>query len=227
MSRSFANSNMTVWVDNREPKWMLRSFRKIHPSDQVIYRQCHLGDVIAGRIGIERKEVVDAVGSVADGSLLDQCNRMGVQCDEQDMIAFLCIHGDLELGIKTWREHTGGAISVEEVIHEIGMATRPNDISYMWLPTARLAVVAMYETLMMQDKLYNRKLNRLKRGWKDLCGDTKTWYLASALRIEPMILKPMLDSLGGIVGLREASMRKLCSFPSVGRVTAERIKQML
>lgn len=222
---------MLIYVDDREPMWVVIALRRYHGQDQVIVKRLERGhgDVVGGHLGFERKEVVDLISSIADGRLITQMNLMGIFCEEHGKIGHLVVHGDLDHGMKTYREHSGAGINENEVIHRITEACVRNDITAYWMPTASLAVKLIYETLMIANtgNLYNRKINKLKSKWKREAPDKKTWFLANALQIDTAMMKALIDRFGGIIGLQGASIRELTEVPGVGRVTASKIKGML
>lgn len=79
-----------VLVDDREPKKVITKGRKYFP-DLTVSR-LEVGDVIEGNCCVERKEILDFVGSVNDGRIFSQVQNMKANFEN----SFVIMIGDYE-----------------------------------------------------------------------------------------------------------------------------------
>ena len=170
-----------VKVDSREPKYIVRYFRK--RGWTVIHAKfAEAGDIADDDLSLifERKHRTDLISSIYDGRLFSQCNRIFDLCNKLDALGFLVISGDLAESINAYSDIIKKAlrkkgkklprnwklnINTSHIYKYISMIPWHYDINVLWYITEEEALDAIHYTLqeMHVSDPYSRTLNKKRK----------------------------------------------------------------
>lgn len=172
---------MGIRVDSREPKHIVRYFRRM--GWQVEHKKfAECADVADWDLTviIERKGGPDVVASIYDGRLFSQVERMFNFCELNGAIGYVVIYGDLESSIRVYEKNIAKGlrkqgkkisrgwslnISTASIYKKVAMIPWHYDVNVLWFVTEEEALECihyMIQEVSVSDP-FTQTINKRKR----------------------------------------------------------------
>ena len=229
------SKDIVVNLDTREPPKMKKLFKKHGMKYRSKTMKC--GDYESPEVLIERKTVLDLVGSIngkklkeggrKEGRLFSQMSRMAEYCEENGKVPFLFVSGDINEAIEFF-EMKGLTINVKSVLGALMSIIIRYNISVYWVFEDDDELVWCMKNLF--EKVRDGKYGIPHRDSIKTNSNRKVAVWMTILRVTPKVAKDLMKKFGSLENflriLRE-SPDEIESIKGIGPSTITKWKKSL
>ena len=208
-----------IVVDHREPELICAELRR-HPMAQVEVASLEIGDFLIEANGrtvvVERKAIADFQGSVQEGYIFDQAQRIALA--GEDVIGALLIEGETlgDAGITMLPQAVTGAITCLGLIQGLAILQTLDARHTAWA----LVKLAHHCTgLGYELPLHKSKPAQLV--------DARTYVLQSLPGVSAELARRLIEHFGSVQAVMAASAAELMKVRGLGQKTAARIREVV
>lgn len=208
-----------IVVDHREPELICAELRR-HPMARVEVASLEIGDFLIEANGrtvvVERKAITDFQGSVQEGYIFDQAQRIALA--GEDVIGVVLIEGETlgDAGITMLPQSVTGAITCLGLIQGLAILQTLDARHSAWT----LVKLAHHCTgLGYELPLHKSKPAQLV--------DARTYVLQSLPGVSAELARRLIDHFGSVQAVMAAPATELMKVRGLGQKTAARIREVV
>lgn len=205
---------MKIFVDAREPKNVINAGKK-HFSE-VVVKQLPVGDVVYEDLCIERKEISDFVGSVANGRVFQQARNM-VKNYRRNWIIIVGSQKSAAFN-RYVRFSVGNYLAAVASLEQLVSVIHVDNPTQFWKQCKFL-----FEKSTDGKDRMNQRVKRIERG----TGDVYVDQLAQVPKIGPKKAQAIIDTfeMQNLYPLYHMSVKELMQVRGIGEKQASTIKE--